>query len=339
MAIYRPVLLKKCDAIIKMDLSWLSNYIISFLIILILNFVLPRMMPGDPLHAIYGDEALIAMTPEMEADIIRRFALDQPWHVQLITYIMALFNGDLGYSYYYRTGVSDVIMSFLPWTLLLTGLALVISSCIGLILGIESGYRRGSKMDGCMLSSMMFLGGMPDFFIGIVLLLLFGVTLGWAPLGGAVSAYAGHGGVDLVLDVMHHLLLPLISLVLVQLAPTYLLTRNAMLTTLRARFIMTAKAMGLTDGAIRYRHAGRNSLLPFVTAIGMRVPNMITGALFLEIVFSYPGVGTLLNTALSARDYPLIQGVLLIVTITVLVTNLLVDMTYVRLDPRVRYAR
>ncbi|WP_430012650.1 ABC transporter permease [Methanothrix sp.] len=322
-----------------MDIIRLSNYAISFLLILILNFVLPRMMPGDPLHAIYGEEALIAMTPGMEAEIIKRFALDQPWHAQLITYITALLRGDLGYSYYYRTGVSEVILGFLPWTLLLTGLAFVISSCIGVILGIESGYRRGSKLDGCMLSGMMFLGGMPDFFIGIVLLLLFGVTLEWAPLGGAVSPYAGHEGIDLVLDIAHHLVLPLISLVLVQIAPTYLLTRNAMLSTLRARFIMTAKATGLRDGAIRYRHAGRNSLLPVVTAMGMRVPNMITGTLFLEIVFSYPGVGTLLNTALNARDYPLIQGVLLIVTLTVLTTNFLVDMTYVRLDPRVRYAR
>jgi len=337
--IYLPISFKKCDAITKMNISWLSNYIISFLIILLLNFVLPRMVPGDPLHAIYGEEALIAMTPEMEAEIIKRFALDQPWHTQLITYITALITGDLGYSYYYRTGVSDVVLSFLPWTLLLTGLAFVISSCIGFILGIESGYRRGSKLDGCMLSSMMFLGGMPDFFIGIVLLLLFGVALGWAPLGGAMSPYAGHTGIDLLLDIVHHLILPLISLVLVQLAPTYLLTRNAMLTTLRARFIMTAKATGLKEGAIRYRHAGRNSLLPVVTAMGMRVPHMITGALFLEIVFSYPGVGTLLNTALSARDYPLIQGVLLIVTVTVLITNFLVDMTYIRLDPRVRYAR
>lgn len=339
MAVHMPISLKKYDCIIKIDHIWLSNYAVSFLLILILNFVLPRMMPGDPLHAIYGEEALIAMTPEMEAEIIKRFALDQPWHAQLLTYIVALLRGDLGYSYYYRTGVSDVIISFLPWTLLLTGLAFIISSCIGVVLGIESGYRRGSKLDGCMLSGMMFLGGMPDFFIGIVLLLLFGVTLGWTPLGGAMSPYAGHDGIDLVLDLAHHLVLPLISLVLVQLAPTYLLTRNAMLTTLRARFIMTAKATGLKEGAIRYRHAGRNSLLPVVTAMGMRVPNMITGALFLEIVFSYPGVGTLLNTALSARDYPLIQGVLLIVTVTVLVTNFLVDMTYVRLDPRVRYAR
>jgi len=339
LAIHMPILIRRCDAVIKMDLIWLSNYAISFLLILILNFVLPRMMPGDPLHAIYGEEALISMTPEMEAEIIKRFALDQPWHAQLITYITALLSGDLGYSYYYRTGVTDVILGFLPWTLLLTGLAFVISSSAGVILGIESGYRRGSKLDGCMLSGMMFLGGMPDFFIGIVLLLLFGVTLGWAPLGGAVSPYAGHEGIDLVLDIAHHLVLPLISLVLVQIAPTYLLTRNAMLNTLRARFIMTAKATGLGEGAIRYRHAGRNSLLPVVTAMGMRVPNMITGTLFLEIVFSYPGVGTLLNTALSARDYPLIQGVLLIVTVTVLTTNFLVDMTYVRLDPRVRYAR
>ncbi len=339
MSIYPPDWMKKCEPVFKVDLKWLSNYTISFLIILILNFVLPRMMPGDPLRAIYGDEALLAMTPEMETEIIRRFSLDRPWHEQFVAYVQGLLRFDLGYSYYYKDNVSDVLMGFLPWTLLLTGLALTISAALGLILGIESGYRHGTRLDRCLLSGLMFLGGMPDFFVGILLLLSFGVALGVSPLGGAMTPYAGHTGLSLILDVANHLLLPLLSLVLVQVASFYLLTRNAMLSTLKARFIMTAKAKGCTDIAIRYRHAGRNSLLPVTTAIGMRIPNMITGALFIEIVFSYPGVGTLLNTALSARDYPLIQGVLLIVTLTVLTANMIVDMLYVRLDPRVRYAR
>ena len=314
------------------------NYIIALAAIFSLNFILPRLMPGDPLQAIYGSEALVAMTPEMEAEIIRQFSLDKSWWDQLLAYVLGLLQGDLGFSYYYREQVSQVIMGTLPWTLLLTGLALIMATTIGLILGIESGFKRGSSLDRGLVAGLMFLGGFPDFFMGILLLLIFAVSLDVLPLSGATSPYAGYEGLAYILDILRHLALPLASMILVQLGSIFLLTRNTILTLLRESFILTARAKGCPEGCIKYAHAGRNSLLPVTTATGLRIPHLITGALFIEIVFSYPGVGSLLNTAISARDYPLIQGILLIVTLTVLSSNFLVDLLYMRLDPRVRYA-
>ncbi|MHB8119303.1 MAG: ABC transporter permease [Methanothrix sp.] len=314
------------------------NYLIALAAIFSLNFILPRLMPGDPLHAIYGDEALVAMTPEMEAELIRQFSLDKSWWDQLLAYVMGLLQGDLGFSYYYREQVSQVIMGALPWTLLLTGLALVIATAIGLILGIESGFKRGSSLDRSLVVGLMFLGGFPDFFIGILLLLIFAVSLDILPLSGATSPYAGYTGFAYIFDILRHLALPLASMILVQLGGIFLLTRNTMVTLLAESFILTARAKGCPESCIKYAHAGRNSLLPVTTATGLRIPHLITGALFIETVFSYPGVGSLLNTAISARDYPLIQGILLVVTLTVLTANFLVDLLYMRLDPRVRYA-
>lgn len=314
------------------------SYLLALALIFSLNFVLPRMMPGDPLQAIYGDEALVTMTPEMEAHLIELFALDKPWSEQMLAYVLALLQGNLGFSYYYRDDVSSVIMGALPWTLLLVGLSLVIATIVGVALGIESGYRRGETLDRRLLAGLMFLGGLPDFFLGIVLLLIFGVSLNLFPLSGSLTPYSGLEGFGLVLDIASHLALPLAALVLVDLGGIYLLTRNTVITILKEGFMLTARAKGCSDLCLRYSHAGRNALLPVITATGLRIPHLITGALFIEIIFSYPGLGLMLKTALDARDYPLIQGILLLVTITVLTANLLVDHIYKKLDPRVRYA-
>ena len=316
----------------------LQSYLIALAAIFSLNFILPRLMPGDPLHAIYGDVALVAMTDEMQAHLIRQLSLDKSWWDQMQAYLLGLFHGDLGFSYYYRDQVSQVILAAMPWTVLLAGLALVIATLIGIILGIESGYNRGSPFDRGMVASLMFLSGFPDFFVGVLLLLIFAVSLDVLPLSGATSAYAGYQGLSYVADVLRHLALPLAAMVLVQLGDVFLLTRNTVVTLLGESFILTARAKGCPERLIKYAHAGRNSLLPVTTATGMRIPHLITRVLFIEIVFSYPGIGSLLNTAISTRDYPLIQGVLLVVTLTVLSVNFLVDLLYMRLDPRVRYA-
>ncbi|MHC1631907.1 MAG: ABC transporter permease [Methanotrichaceae archaeon] len=300
---------------------------------------MPRLIPGDPLQTIYGEEALVVMTPELEAELIQRFSLDESLSEQFVAYIVGLVQGNLGYSYYYNDQVLSVILGFLPWTLLLAGSALVISTLIGLVLGIESGYRRGKILDKTLISGLMFLNGFPDFFVGILLLLLFGVVLGVVPLSGALTPYSDLTGFALVLDILRHLVMPLAALVLVWITSTYLLTRNTMITTLKESFILTAKAKGCDQRNIKYRHAGRNSLLPVVTRTGLHLPHVITGALFVEIIFAYPGVGSLLYNSLLTRDYPLIQGILLLVTMTVLAVNLLVDLFYQRLDPRVNHAR
>ena len=314
------------------------TYAIAFIFILVLNFLLPRMMPGDPLMAIYGDEALIAMTPELRAQLVERFALDQPLWQQFGAYLVALFQGELGYSYYYNAPVLSVILGRLPWTLLLVGSSLILSTILGIALGIESGWRRGTKADRAMLTGLMSLNGFPDFFLGMVLLIVFGVILGIFPLYGALTPYSGLSGFALVADVLKHLFLPMVALTLAHLASGYLLTRNTMITILKEPYMLTAKAKGLSQRALKYRHAGRNSMLPVVTRTGVWVGRVVTGALFVELVFAYPGVGYLTYEALLTRDYPVIQGIFLIVAISVLVINLLVDLSYPKLDPRVSYA-
>jgi peptide/nickel transport system permease protein len=310
------------------------NYVVAFFILLVLNFVLPRMMPGDPLNAIYGEEVLVQMTPELKTKLIERFSLNKPLWEQFASYIASLAKGDLGYSYYQNAPVSKIIFSHLPWTLLLMGLAIIFSSTIGIILGIESGWRRGKLSDKTSLIGMMILSGFPNFFLGIVLLLFFAVTLRFLPLQGARTAYGNLTGGWLLLDILKHLILPLTSLTLAEMPANYLLTRNTMIINVREPFVLTAKAKGLPDSKVRYKHAGRNSLLPVVTRIGIKLGIIVTGALFVEIIFSYPGIGNLIYTSLLMRDYPVLQGSLIIVTIFVLLINLGVDLIYKKLDPR-----
>ena len=314
------------------------TYAIAFVFIIMLNFLLPRMMPGDPLMAIYGNEALIAMTPQLKAELVERFALDQPLWQQFGAYLLALFRGELGYSYYYNAPVLTVILGRLPWTLLLVGTSLVLSTILGIVLGIESGWRRGSRTDRIMLTGLMSLNGFPDFFLGMLLLIIFGVTLGVLPLAGALTPYSGLSGPALVLDVLKHLALPMTALTLAHLSSGYLLTRNTMITVLKEPYMLTARAKGLSPRILKYRHAGRNSMLPVVTRTGIWVGRVVTGALFVELVFAYPGVGYLTYEALLTRDYPVIQGVFLLVAIFVLAANFIVDLSYPKLDPRVAYA-
>jgi peptide/nickel transport system permease protein len=312
------------------------NYVVAFLIILLLNFLLPRLMPGDPLMAIYGEESLLSMTRELKSQLSESFGLDKPLWKQFFIYLYNLARGDIGYSYYHNTPVLRVIISYLPWTLLLMGTALIFSTAFGIIAGIESGWRRGKPLDKIFLMGIISLSGLPSFFIGIIFLLIFSVSLGILPLQGARTAYSELSGFPLFFDVLKHLILPLASLILVFISGSYLLTRNTMVTILKEPFILTAKAKGLEDRKIRYKHAGRNSMLPVVTQTGIGFgTRLITGALFIEVVFSYPGMGSLIYNSLIMRDYPILQGALLIITILVLGINLVVDILYRKLDPRV----
>jgi peptide/nickel transport system permease protein len=320
-----------------MSSRWnIITYCIALAFILALNFLMPRMMPGDPLMAIYGEEALVAMTPQLKAELIERFALDQPLWWQFGAYVLALFQGKLGFSYYYNASVLSVVLGRLPWTLLLVGTALVLSTFLGIALGIESGWRRGSGTDRTMLAGLMTLNGFPDFFVGMVLLIIFGVTWGIFPLAGALTPYSGLTGWGVVLDVVKHLVLPVAALTLAHLSGNYLLCRNTMITVLKEPYILTARAKGLSQQILKYRHAGRNALLPVVTHTGIWAGRVVTGALFVELVFAYPGVGYLVYEAMMARDYPVIQGLFLVVAVAVLAINFVVELSYTKLDPRVR---
>jgi peptide/nickel transport system permease protein len=296
-------------------------------------------MPGDPLSAIYGEEAMLQMSPEVRAELTHRFGLDRPVWQQFGTYIANLARGELGYSFYHKAPVLKVIFSYLPWTLLLVGSAFLLASAAGVIMGIESGWRRGGTLDRGLLISSMSVSGFPSFFIGAILLVVFGSLLRILPLQGARTPYAGLGGLALVGDVLKHLILPLMSLVFVFLPGMYLLTRNSVIGVISEPYVLTARAKGLGERRVRYHHVARNALLPVVTASGVMVATrVVTGALFVEVVFSYPGMGSLIRGALTHRDYPVLQGALLITAVLVLSINLGVDLLYAKLDPRVKNA-
>ena len=316
----------------------LTDYSIALFILCSLGFVLPRLLPGDPFLAIYGEEAALSMTPEMKAEIYRRFALDQAWTEQFGVYIVSLLRADLGWSFFFNAPVVKVMAGFLPWTIILAGASLLLSTVGGFVLGLESGSRKGSRWDKGLFAGLMLLGGVPDFFVGALLLLALAVVWPLFPLGGAVTVYGGQTGWAWGLDVLKHLMLPLASLVLARMTTMYLLCRNSAVGLLRAPFLRTARSKGCDEVTIRYRHLGRGVLLPAATSAGLQLSHLFAGILMIEVVFGYPGMGMLLHRALAARDYPLLQGILLLASVTVLGVNFFVELLYPILDPRVKTA-
>jgi len=315
------------------------SYIIAFLIIITLNFIVPRLLPGDPLNAIYGDEVLLKLSAETREYISSTYNLDKPILTQYLLYVTSIFKGNLGYSIYYKKPVIDLLLSYIPYTIILMGLAISISTLLAIVLGIESGWRRGKKLDKFILFLVIFSSSFPSFFIGACFLIVFGVLLNILPFQGARTMYSGLGSFGLSVDFLLHLILPLFSLVFVFLPSSYLLTRNSMISNLKEPYILLARAKGLKDTRIRYKHAGRNSLIPVATQTGLSLGTMIiTGTIFIEIVFSYPGMGSLIYNSILNRDYPVIQGSFLFVAVLVLVINFLMDLFYVKLDPRIEYA-
>jgi len=312
------------------------TYLSALAMIILLNFLLPRLLPGDPFMAIYGQEAALNLSETEKQDLISQMALDQPLFMQFGSYLNALLHGDLGFSYSLNASVSEVLATALPWTALLVGSALMLSTVVGVILGIESGWRKGSVYDRAILFSIIAVSGLPNYVLGVILLLIFSVQLNWFPLGGALVAYGGLSGIALIGDVIWHMVLPVIALSLTQLSETVLLTRSAMLNNITSSYILMAAAKGLKSTRIRYRHAGRNSLLPVSARLGVSVGRALAGALFIEIVFTYPGLGSLTHQAVSSRDYPLLQGIFLVMGIAIIGANFLADQLANRIDPRIR---
>jgi peptide/nickel transport system permease protein len=215
---------------------------------------------------------------------------------------------------------------------------MIFSTFLGVFLGIESGWRRGKGLDRSLLSMFMALNGFPGFFVGMLFLLLFGVSLKLFPLSGALTPYSGLQGLPLLFDVGIHLALPVSALTIGSVAANYLLTRNTMVTVIKEPYVLAARAKGLSEFTIRYHHAGRNALLPVVTRTGIWLGRIITGTLFIEVIFAYPGLGGLTYQALLSRDYVLLQGILLVVALLVLFVNFCIDLFYTRIDPRIQHA-
>lgn len=316
----------------------LGFYLIAFWVSITLNFLLPRFMPGDPVSRMFA-RTQDRMQPEQIEQLRKLLGVDdRPLWEQYVGYLHNMLTGQMGVSISrFPAPVTEVIGSQVGWTLLLGGTALVIAAVVGNLLGILAAWRRGGAVDSALPPLLIFIGSFPYFWLAMGALYLFGVTLGWFPIRHAFSDTITPGfSWEFISDVGMHLVLPALTIVLVSIGGWMLGMRNTMIATNSEDYITMAEAKGLRPGRIMFRYAARNAMLPSVTAFGMSLGFVVGGALLTEVVFAYPGVGYQLLAAVQGLDYPLMQGLFLTITAAVLLANFLVDILYVRLDPRVR---
>jgi peptide/nickel transport system permease protein len=311
-------------------------YAVTVLVLVTVNFAVPRAMPGDPITTMVASSETAEADAEVAQELRRYYGLDRPVVNQYGTYLVGLVQGDLGTSIRYNAPVAELIAARLPWTLLLIASAMLAATVIGLLAGAHSGWRRGRSVDRRLL--LVFLGtrNIPPFVLASLAAFVFAVRLGWAPLGGATTAFGGPTGALGAVDIAHHLALPAGVLAVQFAAGHYLFMRAGMVNQLGASYLLLGRAKGLGERRLKYRHAARNAVLPVVTLTALQLSFAITGSIFVETVFAYPGMGRLVFDAVGFRDYPLLQGCFLVFSLAVVGLNLTTDLLYRRLDPRVR---
>ena len=315
-------------------LRLLAQYILTLLAALGLNFLLPRIAPGDPLDYLLSEDVLLTMSDSERVRALAELGLDLPLWAQFYQYLAGLASGNFGISTQLGQPVLDIILDRLPWTLLLTGTALILATSIGIVLGVVSARKQGQLSDVSVLILVLFVGSLPPFWLGMMLIILFSSSLNWLPAFGAYELGVASGSWAWALGVAQRLILPATALGLVQLASMLLVARSSMLVALEQDYIVFARSQGVCEQKIFFRHAFRNALLPIYSHAMLGLGGLLGGALVIEAVFAYPGLGSLIVNGVSARDYPLLQGVFFFTTISVILANFLMDLFYPLLDPR-----
>jgi len=314
----------------------LFKAILVVLGVVILNFVLIHMAPGDPASVLAGEAG--AGDAKFIAQLRAQFGLDQPLYWQLWTYLKGVLTGDLGYSYRNQVPVMTLILDRLPATLLLTGCAFVFSLVLGILLGVIAAYRRGSIADSVVMTSALVFYATPLFWIALMSVLVFSLHLDWLPPFDMESIGANYTGWARVADIAHHLVLPTVTLGLFFTAVYTRLTRASMLEVMALDFVKTARAKGVPKAQIIRRHVLRNAILPVFTFASMQAGQLVGGAVLTETVFAWPGIGRLMFDALLQRDYPVLLGVFLVTAAVVVLVNLIADLLYRFVDPRIEAA-
>ncbi|MBA3328324.1 MAG: ABC transporter permease [Solirubrobacterales bacterium] len=313
-----------------------ASYVLVVFLLLTLNFALPRALPGEPIAAL-GDptSSTYVGDPERRAAVRRYYDLDRSALDGYRRYLRDLARGELGTSIRSNRPVARELADRLPWTLLLVGTALALATAAGMLAGTHSGWRRERSTDRSLLVLVLSVQSIPVFFLASAAVYVFAVQLGWFPLSGARTPFDGSSGVAAeIADVAHHLVLPAVVMALPFVGLQYLVMRAGVVSELGADHLLLGRAKGLSERTLKYRYAARNALAPSVTVAALQVGSAITAAIFVESVFAYPGVGRLLFESVADRDYPLMQGSFLVLTLLVVGANLLADLAYRRLDPR-----
>lgn len=310
-----------------------AKAVVVVLAIVVCNFLLIHAAPGDPASVIAGQSG--AADARFMEQLRQQFGLDRPLHEQLWIYVKGVLTLDLGFSHRQQQPVATLILERLPATLLLTGAAFAFAVALGVTLGALAARRVGRWADSAITVLALTFYATPLFWVGLMLVLVFSVWLEWLPSFGMMSVGANLTGAAMVLDVAKHLLLPALTLGLFYMAVYARLTRATMLEVADQDFVKTARAKGVPEGQVVRRHVLRNALLPVITFAGIQAGQLIGGSILVETVFAWPGIGRLAFEALLARDYPVLLGVFFATSVMVVLFNLLTDLLYAVVDPRV----
>lgn len=310
---------------------------VIFFIILTVLFLLFRLAPGDPVSRMVDPD----MTPEDAELLIAELGLDRPLSVQYVYFVKNFFTGNFGHSFNYGEPVVSIILDRLPNTIILFTTSVILAALVGVFLGKIASWDKGSKKDvwmtiGALASHTVFVP-----WLALILIWVFAYKLGWFPITGMISEEVwldpDSGIIAKTVDVIYHMILPLTTLFLIHFGSYLLIMRTSMLETLKEDYILTARAKGLSEKVVRNHHAAPNAALPVVTTIGLNLAFSINGGALTETVFTWPGIGRELVFSVSNNDYPLAQACFLLITLVVLLANLVVDIIYAYLDPRIRY--
>lgn len=323
------------SSLLSYVLRKLGGAAVSLLMVIALGYFAFKLLPGDPVTKMARTRQ---MTPEQMEAMREEFGLNDPWYIQFLDYLKGVFTGDFGTSYVYSRPVSELIAEFFWPTIVLTGTAALLAIALGLWMGQRAAWQRNSWFDRIATGSSLVLWSVPTFWLGLLLLMVFGGILHWFPTGGMVSSGAEPWTFGYVLDLAHHLVLPVVTMVAVVYAQYLLVMRASLLEEMTSDYLTTARAKGLNEDGVRLRHAVPNALLPTVTLVFMHIGGLIAGAVTVETIYSWPGLGKLTFEALAGPDLPLLQGTFVVFSAIIIVMNFLADLVYRVLDPRVRRA-
>ena len=318
----------------KYFLTRIGTAMIVVLVVIGLNFVIVRLAPGDPATIMAGFDN---PSEEFKAAISAKYNLDKPLYVQFFTYVGKLMQGDLGESYYSNASVVSLIGERFGASLLLSGTSAVLAFLLGTGLGLIAGQRVGGIADRAFSAGAYVCNSMPSFWLGMMLILVFASKLGWLPTQGMYNMRLSATGMAHVWDVAKHMILPVATLTLIQVPSYFRITKSSVSQVLMDDYITTFRITGMSEGKIFRKYVLKNAILPVVTVFGINLAYVVAGSTLVETVFSWPGIGVLMYTAISNRDYNVLMGVYLIIAVSVAAIMILVDLVYARLDPRIHY--
>lgn len=311
----------------------ITHYILLLAAVIILNFFLPRMLPGSPIAQLAGEE-VGRMTQSERDRILSAYDLDKPLTVQFFTYIRNIVTLDWGISFSKKQPITDLLKAAIPWTLLLVGCNLILSTILGTFLGALSAVLRKKKKDMKLMLLVILCSSLPAFWIGMIFISVFSVSLGWFPVYGAYSMFSGLEGWAYAKDVWKHLILPVTTMTIVSISVFFTTSRYSVLETIHQDYVFMAKVRGIPKKRVRFCYMMRNALIPVFTVFMMELGSVLSGSVVIESVFAYPGLGNLLFNAVLSRDYPLMQYGFLVSSFMVIAASLLTDILYSRIDPR-----